>query len=422
MGELLKPWSNGGSLSVSYDGDGDGTAVFSSSPNTGAEREMEVSFADASRNVIIVRRVRQAAGQGSAETYTRLTFIESTGAQYINTGYVVQEDDVIEMYYITTKVTSADKAMFGAAQSGKGIWATIYSNTSYLRFGSSASVSLSNARLRYKIALKKGSAVIDDLKASPVFAEMPDIPIYLFASNNNNTAVNMYGSFQSMGFKISKGGEAVMDLKPCKRDSDGRVGMIDLVSGNFFASEGAEEFVGGSEMRMGAEYEPIDSVTFAADKLFDAGIIKNTYKIEVLFERSETSKTPYLYGIVTSPHTASVSAYLTSSGSWRFGSSYKGLTCNTLKMYKVEISNGTAVLDYTSSTFTKSTFTTPDTLLVGGYRAASGSANKTYYGSIYYFRILEGSNAIADWHPCRRKSDGAEGFWDCVTQEFIDKI
>ena len=420
MGELLKPWSNGGSLSVSYDGDGDGTAVFSSSPNTGAEREMEVSFADASRNVIIVRRVRQAAGQGSAETYTRLTFIESTGAQYINTGYVVQEDDVIEMYYITTKVTSADKAMFGAAQSGKGIWATIYSNTSYLRFGSSASVSLSNARLRYKIALKKGSAVIDDLKASPVFAEMPNIPLYLFASNNNDTSVNMYGSFQSRGFKISKAsGGIVLDLKPCKRDSDGKIGMLDLVSGQFFSSEGAEEFVGGAELNMGAEYEPIEYVNFDDDKLYDAGIIKSTYKIEVLFERSETSKTPYLYGVITSPHTASVTAYLTSSGSWRFGSSYKGFTTNTLKMYKVEISNGTFVGDFTSSTFTKSTFTTPDTLVVGGSRAASGSASKGYRGMIYYFRILEGSTPILDWYPCRRKADGVEGFWDCVTQTFV---
>lgn len=423
MGELLKPWSNGGSLSVSYDGDGDGTAVFSSSPNTGEEREMEVSFADASRNVIIVRRVRQAAGQGSAETYTRLTFIESTGAQYINTGYVVQEDDVIEMYYITTKVTSADKAMFGAAQSGKGLWATIYSNTSYLRFGSSASVTISNARLRYKIALKKGSAVIDDLTAAPVFAEMPNIPLYLFASNNNNASVNMYGSFQSMGFKISKGGTAVMDLKPCKRDSDGRVGMIDLVSGQFFGSEGAEEFIGGSEMHMSAEYEPIDSVTFAADKLFDAGIVKSTYTIEALFERTNTSAAVYLYGIVTSPHTASVTAYLSSNGSWRFGANYKGLATNTMKMYKAEITNGTAVLDFTSSSFTKSSaFITPNTLVLGGSRDASGSVSKSYKGVVYYFRMREGNNLIIDWYPCRRKSDGEEGFWDCVTQTFISKL
>ena len=424
MGEVVKNWNNGESLSVVYTGIGDGNAVISSSKNVGDEREMEVTCVDASRSVILVRKVVQAAMAEVVETYTRLTYIECTGKQYINTGYVVQEDDIIDMYYISTSTTSADKALFGVAESGNGIWATIYSNTSYLRFGSTASVNISNGRIRYKITLKKGSAVIDDSAASPVFTAMPTIPLYVFASNNNNNKVNMYGYCRSMGFKISKeNGDAVMDLKPCKRDSDGKIGMLDLVSGQFFVNQGEEDdFIGGSEMQMSSEYEAIDYVTFNADKLFDAGIIDNTYTIEVLFERTETSKTPYLYGIVTSPHTASVTAYLTSSGSWRFGSSYRGFTTNTLKMYKVEISNGTFVGDFTSSTFTKSTFTTPDTLVVGGSRAASGSTSKAYRGLIYYFRIKKGDTAILDWYPCRRLSDGVEGFWDCVTQSFVEPI
>ena len=360
----------------------------------------------------------------SVETYTRLTYIEATGKQYINTGYVVQEDDIIEMSYISTSTTSADKALFGVAQSGKGIWATIYSNTSYLRFGSTASVTISDARMRYTITLKKGSAVIDDKSAAPVFTDMPDIPLYVFASNNNNNSVNMYGYCRSMGFKISKAsGEVVMNLKPCKRDSDGKIGMLDLVGGQFFASEGAEEFVGGAELQMDNDYEAIDYVTFDADKLFDAGIIESTYSIEVLFERASASGTPYLYGIVSSPHTTSVTAYLTSSGSWRWGSSYRGFTSNTTKMYKVEISNGTFVGDFSSASFTKSSaFTTPNTLVVGGYRASGGSTYKQYKGYLYYFRIKEGDTYIADWYPCRRKSDGVEGFWDCVTQTFVEPI
>lgn len=357
------------------------------------------------------------------DTYTPLTYIECNGQQYINTNYVVQDDDILEMYYITTVNTSGDKAMFGVVDSGNGIWATIYSNTSYLRFGSTTSVSISNARTRYKITLKKNSAVIDELTATPVFDTMPTIPLYIFASNNNNRGVNMYGYCQSMGFKISKSsGDIVIDMKPCKRDSDGKIGMLDIISGQFFASEGEEDFVGGAEMLLGNEYEAIDYVTFNADKLYDAGIIDNTQKIEVLFERSETSKTPYLYGVITSPHTASVTAYLTGSGSWRFGSSYRGFATNTLKMYKVEISNGTFVGDTTSSTFSKSTFTTPDTLVLGGSRAASGSTSKSYRGFVYYFRVKKGDNYVLDWYPCRRKSDGVEGFWDCVTQTFVEPL
>ena len=424
MAELVKQWENGGSLSVTYEGDGDGSAVITSTPNGGAQRSMSVVFVDASGALRVVREVRQAAGEIVTDTYTRLTYIEATGKQYINTGYVVQEDDIIDMYYISTSTSSADKALFGVAESGNGIWTTLYSNTAYIRFGSTASVTVSNARMRFKLSLRKGKADIDGSTASPVFAVLPTIPLYVFASNNNNNNANMYGYCRSMGFKISKAsGEIVMELRPCKRDSDGRIGMLDLVSGEFFASETDTEFIGGAEMQMGNDYEAIDYVTFDADKLFDAGIIKSTYQIEVLFERTNTSGTPYLYGIVTSPHTASVTAYLTSSGSWRWGSTYRGYSTNTAKMYKVEISNGTFVGDFSSATFTKSSaFTTPDTLVVGGYRGSSGGTAKQYKGYLYYFRIKEGSTYIADWYPCRRKSDGEEGFWDCVTQKFIEKI
>ena len=44
MAELRKQWSDGGVLSVTYDGDGDGTAVFASDVNEGVDREMSVTF------------------------------------------------------------------------------------------------------------------------------------------------------------------------------------------------------------------------------------------------------------------------------------------------------------------------------------------------------------------------------------------
>jgi hypothetical protein len=163
-------------------------------------------------------------------------------------------------------------------------------------------------------------------------------------------------------------------------------------------------------------------VTFAKNKLYDLGIVKSTYQLEVMFARNEKSATPYLYGCVTSPHTASVTAYMSSGGSWRFGSSYKGLNTNDTLIHRTIISNGKTEFDFTSGTFTKSTFTTPDTVVLGGYRAASGSLTKNYQGKVYYFKITEGGVAILDWIPCRRKSDGVEGFWDCVTQTFVEPM
>lgn len=358
------------------------------------------------------------------ESYTRLTYIECNGQQYINTGYVVQEDDVIEADYIRTSSTSADKALFGASDGTNGIWYSIYGANAYYRFGHNASDNASGAGNRYRVKLQKGNVDVDGLSEALSFTALPNVPLYLFARNSSNTSVTMYCYCKTRGFKIAKQtGEVVMELHACKRDSDGKIGMLDSVSGTFFANNGADEdFISGAEIKATADYELIDYVTFSKNKLYDLGIVKSTYTLEVMFKRSESSTTPYLYGIVTSPHTASVTAYMSNGGAWRFGSSYKGLSTNNTNTNYTTIKSGNVNFNFTSSSFTKSTFTTPDTVVLGGYRAASGALTKNYQGRVYFFRISEDGEYLKDWYPCKRLSDGVEGFWDCVTQSFVAPI
>lgn len=451
-------WNDGeGYITATYEGSGDGSAIISSDVNEGIDRVQTLTVQTTNGMVeekVLVSQeglrqpfglsgggVFRVAGGGRfgvlkvgnpiepptpVETYTRLTYIECTGEQYINTGYIVQEDDVIDMDYINVEQTSADKCLFGVYGEEGRVFMSIYSNTAHVRFGTlnTSSATVSNARTKYVVKLQKGSVDIDGSKASPAFDGMPQFPLYLFACNQSNRSINMYGIFRTMGFKISKAsGEVVMNLKPCKRDSDGKVGMLDLVSGQFFGNGGAgEDFIGGAEIKIADGYEVIDYVTFSKNKLYDLGIVKSTQTIEVMFARSEKSATPYLYGCVTSPHTASVTAYLSSNGAWRFGSSYKGLNTNNTFINRTIISNGKTDFNFASGTFTKSTFTTPDTVVLGGYRAASGSLTKNYQGKVFYIRITEGSAPIIDYYPCKRISDGVEGFWDCVSQTFIQPM
>lgn len=252
----------------------------------------------------------------SSETYTRLTFIECTGEQFIDTEYVVQDDDVIEMDYISTSSTSDEKALFGSYDGNSSIWYLLYSNTAYIRYGSSSSISSSNARQKYHVKLQKGSVDIDGNSSTLSYEQMPSSPLYLFARNKNNSDIEMYGYCKSLGFKITKtSGEMVMNLKPYKRDSDGAIGMLDLITGRFFENKGSgEAFIGGSEVKVQSGYELIDYVTFSEDKLFDLGFVESTYELDVMFKRSESESTPYLYGCITNPHTASVTAYLSSGG------------------------------------------------------------------------------------------------------------
>lgn len=66
MAELIKPWSDGGNLSVTYDGDRDGEAIFSSEVNEGIDREMVITIKDISNSVYIEKIVSQ---QGRREIF-----------------------------------------------------------------------------------------------------------------------------------------------------------------------------------------------------------------------------------------------------------------------------------------------------------------------------------------------------------------
>lgn len=83
---------------------------------------------------------------------------------------------------------------------------------------------------------------------------------------------------------------------------------------------------------------------------------------------------------------------------------------------------GKTTIDATSKTFTVNEFTTSDPIPVGGYKSGVNPITKHYIGYIYYFRMWHGDTLLVDWYPCKRLSDGLEGFWDCVTQTFIEPI
>lgn len=58
----------------------------------------------------------------------------------------------------------------------------------------------------------------------------------------------------------------------------------------------------------------------------------------------------------------------------------------------------------------------------GGGGGSDGIPLATFTGKIYYYRIYDGGSVKLEWQPCKRLSDGVEGFWDCVTQTFIEPI
>lgn len=170
------------------------------------------------------------------------------------------------------------------------------------------------------------------------------------------------------------------------------------------------------------EYTFPSYIMFNADMVFDTGICcTQDTTIDVGFT-NEGSGASYLYGARTTNHTASVTAYLTTSGAWRFGSTYKNISTKTSTAKRVvEVSKTGIVYDGEDINYvgTVKSFTCPWTLTVGSARTTSGAKSAaSFIGKIFHFRMYDGDTLILDWIPCT-KADGTKGFYDNVTGEFV---
>lgn len=173
------------------------------------------------------------------------------------------------------------------------------------------------------------------------------------------------------------------------------------------------------------DYTFPEYLMFNADMVFDTGVCctQNT-TIDVRFT-NESSGARYLYGARTTNNTASITAYLTSSGAWRFGNTYRNFTTkNSTDIHNVIVSKDGIQYDGNSYKYgsTVKTFTCPWTLTVGSARTTSGAKTAAQFiGKLYHFRMYDGDTLILDWIPCV-KADGTRGLYDQVTGTFISPM
>ena len=351
------------------------------------------------------------------ETYTRLTHVECNGQQYIDLGYIVKEDDVIEANYVLTQIDASDKFLFGTSDGKTGLWFEYYNNTAYYRFGHTSSTLLNDSSDEYKVVLRKGNALIGSTSSSISYVSMPTTSLVLFAGRTSNGAPYSYGHYRCSLFRVTDSNGVVMELLPYRRDSDGAVGLLDSIGGDFYTSA-EEPLIAGGVLSDG--YELIEYVTFNADKCYDTGVYGNneTY-IDVLFKRTNTSAAHYLFGCSSGNR---LTGYLTSSGYWRYGSGYPTFNTANTNLTKAIVTPTKTTVGSNTRTFSTSAFTTAFTMPLGGHKPASGVATPTYKGYVYYFVMKHGDKLVVDWLPCKRLSDGVEGFWDCVTQTFVEPL
>lgn len=175
-------------------------------------------------------------------------------------------------------------------------------------------------------------------------------------------------------------------------------------------------------------YAKVDFIRFTGDQIVDSDIVcDQDTKIRVIFTRdSETAS--YLYGVSSTNNVASVTAYLSNNGTWRFGA--KGISrphsvnediVRNAIVSKTGITHetGTATISGVSD------FVAVGSLLIGSCRDADGTLPSTsgvkYTGKIFLFEMWSGDEHILKLIPVVSAA-GVYRFWDVIGETFYDSI
>lgn len=192
--------------------------------------------------------------------YTRLEYIQSTGTQYIDTGFKPNQNTRLVLDFENTgdysSMTTALCPLFGArnasaasSASAFGLW---IGSKSYPHYGNVAynangnfTIDL-NARLTYEMnknVVSIGSEVITC--SSATFTT--NYNLCLLTINNYGTIETRRASGKLWAAKIYDNGTLVRDFIPCKNAS-GTIGLYDRKNGVFYSNKGSGTFTAGAEV------------------------------------------------------------------------------------------------------------------------------------------------------------------------------
>lgn len=208
-------------------------------------------------NCILIRIIEE----DWAGDYFRLDYIESSGTQYIKTGWEKpsgNDGPVIQMDFEFVNTSSSMQGLFGCNHSStyqyrqyigantNGTWYLRWRNSEYT---SSATWAL-NTRYELEAKLRRdnkylkinGTNVISNTSYE---SNYPSLEMYLFAINNNGTTEN-YSKIRLYSSSLYQESTLLRSWVPCMRRSDGAVGLYDTLNKVFYANSGTGSFTYGN--------------------------------------------------------------------------------------------------------------------------------------------------------------------------------
>lgn len=175
-------------------------------------------------------------------------YIESSGTQYIDTGFKPNANTRVIVDLEVTKTPTTPVGVYGArtAYNVKNYSLTITANATFRSdYNTFINQNFSASALgRHTVDKNKNKTTVEgESKSYNAASFQCDYNLVIFAWNESNKKTN-FSSIKLYSFKLYDNGTLIMDLVPCK-DSNGVYGLYDKISGTVYYNSGSGEFTGG---------------------------------------------------------------------------------------------------------------------------------------------------------------------------------
>ena len=198
--------------------------------------------------------------------YTRLEYIESTGTQYIDTGFKPNNNTRVVLDFEPTAAYSGIAGIFGIRDTKYATAANMFIfwnngantfRTDY--FGTQKTMTVSTLLARQTVDKDKNLTTIGSVSASNTASTgQCSNNLYLFCTNDAGTA-NYFAKLKLYSCQIYDNGTLIRDYIPAKLD-DGTVGLYDKLNGLLYINAGTGTFEAGPVVASPSIFVNIDGI------------------------------------------------------------------------------------------------------------------------------------------------------------------
>lgn len=186
------------------------------------------------------------------EEYQEVEYIQSSGTQYIDTGFVPSNNTRVVMDFEFTAAPSSYAALCGVRIAPRqGNYVFVWHTSGYFRSD------YNNSESQTWAATAIGRWALDKNKETTTFngtslsytnsAFSSTYNLYLLARNSKGTA-DCKAAAKLYSCQMYDNGTLVRDFVPCYRKADSTAGLYNLVSGAFYTNAGSGSFAVGADV------------------------------------------------------------------------------------------------------------------------------------------------------------------------------